>query len=68
MRSRGPDLIPVVQRSYALCAGLFEHVNRFPRAQLAKHADAFQLSGAIFTARGVRNVGKRLLVRAATRV
>lgn len=27
------DLIPVVQRSYDLCAGLYEHVNRFPRAQ-----------------------------------
>lgn len=27
------DLIPVVQRSYDLCAGLYEHINRFPRAQ-----------------------------------
>lgn len=27
------DLIPVVQRSYDLCAGLYAHVNRFPRAQ-----------------------------------
>jgi hypothetical protein len=26
-------LIPVVQRSYDLCAGLYGHVNRFPRAQ-----------------------------------
>jgi len=30
---------------------------------LAKHADAFHLSRAIFTARDVRNIGKRLLVR-----
>jgi RNA-directed DNA polymerase len=30
---------------------------------LAKHADAFRLSRAIFAARDVRNVGKRLLVR-----
>lgn len=30
---------------------------------LAKHADAFRLSRAIFTARDVRNIGKRLLVR-----
>lgn len=30
----GPgDLIPVVQRSYDLCVGLYECVNRFPRAQ-----------------------------------
>ena len=27
------DLIPIVQRSYDLCAGCYEHVNRFPRAQ-----------------------------------
>lgn len=27
------ELIPIVQRSYDLCAGLYEHVNRFPRAQ-----------------------------------
>ena len=27
------DLIPVVQRSYDLWADLYEHVNRFPRAQ-----------------------------------
>jgi hypothetical protein len=32
---------------------------------LAKHADAFQLSRAIFTARDVRDIGKRLLVRMA---
>ena len=25
--------LPVLQRSYDLCAGLYEHVNRFPRAQ-----------------------------------
>ena len=30
---------------------------------LAKHADAFRLSRAIFSVRDVRNVGKRLLVR-----
>jgi len=33
MRSRDGELIPVVQRSYDLCAGIYEHVNRFPRAQ-----------------------------------
>lgn len=33
MRSRGADLIPVVQKSYDLCAGLYTHVNQFPRAQ-----------------------------------
>src|SRR5439155_12315071 len=33
MADRPSDLIPVVQRSYDLCAGLYEHVNRFPRAQ-----------------------------------
>jgi MutS domain I len=33
MTDRQEDLIPVVQRSYDLCAGLYEHVNRFPRAQ-----------------------------------
>lgn len=33
MPGRATDLIPVVQRSYDLCAGLYEHVNRFPRAQ-----------------------------------
>ena len=33
MASRGTDLIPVVQKSYDLCAGLYTHVNRFPRAQ-----------------------------------
>ena len=33
MRSQLTELIPVVQRSYDLCAGLYEHVNRFPRAQ-----------------------------------
>ncbi len=33
MASRGADLIPVVQKSYDLCAGLYTHVNRFPRAQ-----------------------------------
>jgi len=27
------DLIPVVQKSYDLCAGLYTYVNRFPRAQ-----------------------------------
>ena len=27
------DLIPVVQKSYDLCAGLYGHVNRFPREQ-----------------------------------
>ncbi len=33
MAGRSNDLIPVVQRSYDLCAGLYTHVNRFPRAQ-----------------------------------
>jgi hypothetical protein len=33
MASRDSDLIPVVQKSYDLCAGLYSHVNRFPRAQ-----------------------------------
>lgn len=33
MRSREGELIPVVQRSYDLCAAIYEHVNRFPRAQ-----------------------------------
>jgi hypothetical protein len=33
MSNRDMELIPVVQRSYDLCAGLYEHVNRFPRAQ-----------------------------------
>src|SRR5438046_116316 len=33
MAERASDLIPVVQRSYDLCAGLYKHVNRFPRAQ-----------------------------------
>jgi hypothetical protein len=33
MGGQGTDLIPVVQRSYDLCAHLHEHVNRFPRAQ-----------------------------------
>ena len=33
MASRGADLIPVVQKSYDLCAGLYTHVNRFPRAE-----------------------------------
>ncbi len=33
MPVRGADLIPVVQKSYDLCAGLYTHVNRFPRAQ-----------------------------------
>ncbi|MCK6557009.1 four helix bundle protein [Candidatus Binatia bacterium] len=27
------DLIPVAQKSYDLCAGLYTYVNRFPRAQ-----------------------------------
>jgi hypothetical protein len=27
------DLIPVVQKSYDLCAGLYAHVHRFPRAE-----------------------------------
>lgn len=27
------ELIPIVQRAYDLCAALYEHVNRFPRAQ-----------------------------------
>ena len=31
MTDRATDLIPVVQRSYDLCAGLYEHVSRFPR-------------------------------------
>jgi hypothetical protein len=30
---RPPDLIPVVQRSYDLCAELYRQVDRFPRAQ-----------------------------------
>ena len=34
---------------------------------LAKHADAFRLSRAIFSARDVRNLGKRLLVRSLAR-
>ena len=33
MASRSRDLIPVVQKSYDLCAGLYTHVNRFPRAE-----------------------------------
>ncbi|MGH8584537.1 MAG: hypothetical protein ACREWG_17565 [Gammaproteobacteria bacterium] len=33
MAARGSDLIPVVQKSYDLCAGLYTQVNRFPRAQ-----------------------------------
>ena len=33
MASPDSDLIPVVQKSYDLCAGLYAHVNRFPRAQ-----------------------------------
>lgn len=33
MGARPRDLIPVVQRSYDLCVGLYEHVNQFPRAQ-----------------------------------
>lgn len=33
MRSRADDLVPIVGRSYDLCASLYEHVNRFPRAQ-----------------------------------
>ncbi len=33
MTARDADLIPVVQKSYDLCAGLYTHVNRFPRAQ-----------------------------------
>ena len=33
MAARGTDLIPVVQKSYDLCAGLYTHVDRFPRAQ-----------------------------------
>lgn len=33
MAQRQSGLIPVVQRSYDLCAGLYDHVNRFPRAQ-----------------------------------
>ena len=33
MASHGTDLMPVVQKSYDLCAGLNTHVNRFPRAQ-----------------------------------
>ena len=33
MAARGADLIPVVQKSYDLCAGLYTQVNRFPRAQ-----------------------------------
>ncbi len=26
-------MLPIVQRSYDLCAALYEHVNRLPRAQ-----------------------------------
>ena len=33
MASRSRDLIPVVQKSYDLCAGLYTHVHRFPRAE-----------------------------------
>jgi hypothetical protein len=33
MASPDSDLIPMVQESYDLCAGLSAHVNRFPRAQ-----------------------------------
>ncbi len=33
MPRQAADLIPVVQRSYDLCAGLCEQVTRFPRAQ-----------------------------------
>jgi hypothetical protein len=31
--SRDGELIPVVQRSYELCAAIYDHVNCFPRAQ-----------------------------------
>jgi hypothetical protein len=34
---------------------------------LAKHADAFRLSCAIFRSRDVRNIGKRLLVASLSR-
>ena len=27
------NLIPIVRRSYDLCADVYQHVNRFPRAQ-----------------------------------
>ena len=33
MAARDADLIPVVQKAYDLCAGLYTHVNRLPRAQ-----------------------------------
>jgi len=33
MRHHEEDGIPIVQRSYDLCVGLYGHVNRFPRAQ-----------------------------------
>ena len=33
MSNPSEDLLPIVQRSYDLCAHLYEHVNRFPRTQ-----------------------------------
>lgn len=33
MRGRADEGAPIVGRSYDLCASLYEHVNRFPRAQ-----------------------------------
>jgi hypothetical protein len=33
MPARAENLIPIVQKSYDLCTGLYTYVNRFPRAQ-----------------------------------
>ncbi len=33
MRSRPDGGAPIIGRAYDLCAELYEHVNRFPRAQ-----------------------------------
>lgn len=33
MDGRSGNGAPIVGRSYDLCAALYEHVNRFPRAQ-----------------------------------
>ena len=33
MALQAPDLVPALQKAYDLCADLYTHVNRFPRAQ-----------------------------------
>jgi len=78
MAGQAGTLIPIVQKSYDLCTGLYTHVDRFPRAQrgllgrvmiedglqmLVQPQWRTRLSRAIFGARDVRNLGKRLLVR-----